>query len=152
MVPQPLCLVDEVAIVGTGHASYLDMTLDGGCRVLFQRASVLGRERPACALVQRPVFVAYPFRRLVGVSLPCPAPQHAVESVVALTEYFLCDHCAVVVCPAGDEWVQLPNQRFVRRLAVLMYYPCQLSDMLFDGFFAGCDDGFESQGFPMRAL
>src|SRR5689334_23244450 len=122
MFLQPLYPVDEVAIIGTGRALYFHMALDWSGCVFFQPIAILGRERPACALVQCPVFVANPTRCLIRVSASCPVSQQAVKPPVAVTEGFLGNDGAVVVGPAGDDWVQLPNQRFLERRAVLVYH------------------------------
>jgi len=105
MVLQPFHPVEQIAIIRASRALYLHVTLDGDRRVLFEHVSLLGLERPAFALVQCPVFVADPSGCLVWVSAPCPAPQHAVEPMVALTKHSLCHHRTVVVGPTGDDGV-----------------------------------------------
>ncbi len=102
MVFEPLCPVDQVAIVGAGCASDLDMPFDWGRGMRFERRACLGFELPPFVFVHRPLFPHNPVHILVRMPASCPGAHHVIEDIVAITEGLLGYHASIVVRPAHD--------------------------------------------------
>ena len=79
------------------------------------------------------MFVSSPLFKLV------------VEHVVACCVGFGCYHCSVVPGPSSYHRVELPDKLLLRDVSHTPQPFLDRVDVPFDGFFARCDEGFETK-------
>src|SRR5260221_11214812 len=84
MVFEPLCPVDQVAIVGAGCASDLDMPFDGGRGMRFERIACVGFELPPFVVVPRPHFPTNQVHFLVRLPVSSPGPIPFLRAISAV--------------------------------------------------------------------
>src|SRR5215470_8391204 len=106
MVLEPLCPVDQVAIVGTGHSPDFDMPADGSRGMSFECIAGLGFDLPPFVVVHCPIFSHNPVHILVRMPTSCPGAQDVIEDTITVAEGLLGYHASIVVRPAHDLGVE----------------------------------------------
>ena len=84
---EPLCPVDQVAIIGTGLSPHLDMSGHGSRGMPFEDIACGGFELPSFVVVHRPILSHNPVHILVGVSPSCPGAQGQVEGQITRRKF-----------------------------------------------------------------
>ncbi len=162
VLAESLTPIQQVAIIGARRPFDFDMSLDVGVGMIPQRSVLIG-EYPAVALVHMPVLVGYPSSAFVGVSALSPLLKLQEESFTADAKGLGGCYRSVIVGPPADRGVQLFDKFPLRCMPVSLNHLSDFLGMLFDRFFAGCDDGlkakqstgaacFSRMGFPHRKL
>ena len=124
-----------MAIVGACRPLYLFVAFNRCLGMPFQHAAIRGFERPVLILVRRPILSDHPFCSLLRVPTARPAAEHTVDLVVAQVKSHLCVHCSVIIRPALNDWIKLPNQRLLRGGLMVAHDLTECPNMLFDRWF-----------------
>ena len=159
MLFEPLCPVDQVAIVGTRLSSDFHVVFVQRVRVL---PDVEGLRVPCFVFPVRPksetsvhldgISVSQPVCALPRVSGLLPAGQLLKGDVLTGAKRLRADPSFVVVGPPSDDRVERPDQGCLRSGAQLSREPLDFLGMAFPGRFTGGDDRLEPEWLSLRVF
>jgi hypothetical protein len=144
--------VNPVAIIGTFVSLDLHMAADGRAVMIEQSRPVPISEDPRPALLCLPIPIGYPVAGLTMMAKHRPAAKLNVEQVIHLGVCILRDHRGVVVAPPTDDRVQLLYQDGLSCDPEVSNDISKIIKMPAQRFWAGRDDGFETQQIGFSTL
>jgi hypothetical protein len=128
------------------------MPSDLGIGVLSELEAVFRAEMPAFPFFYMPVLIHDPMHTFVWMSASCPIFKFTEQCHSARGEGLARYDHSVVVRPTAYHWVEFLNELFLGCVAVVLDDRPDLFLVAFHGLFTRLDEGFECEGFSIRAF
>ena len=121
----------DTRVVAASRGPIAPVTIEGACRSfhfavpnnrhgrVVVKHRPFGPKAPAFPLLSVPVLLSDPSSSLMGVTEACPARQSQIEEVIQALEAGFADHGPIVLAPADNHRVELPNQMVLTRGSIL---------------------------------